>query len=178
MKEWKMDLYTSHINKKHNHMGLFSFTKKDKPAAVNFYANFSLDIRNLDKQFFHQLPNRVAGNGDELKVYKFNNPINDFGFFNELEFIEFPNGNRNVFFISKGHLTKDKVFALGFLIDTLISYFGKDDSNRGKFEAVKELGHMEIFAWSGRAWTSKAKPGVMLDMDDDFTFILTIYSPN
>lgn len=126
-------------------MGLFS------RKQFNVYDELPYDIRNLNKEEFMFLDEETNSNGTKYSIFVkyLDKPF--LGFFNRIEFFEFPDGSRNVFI--KG-LLSDKMDIGEFVvfINKLYENFGEDDMGSGRFDEYNEAREIGNLLWAGRMW--------------------------
>lgn len=148
-------------------MGIFNmFNKEDKVAKKDYsiFDEFSIDIRNLNKEDFIDLDEEINSAGSKIVRYSYSLPLKELELFDSLEFIEFESGERNVFF--KAFIQNMDATPLINLINRLHLAYGKDLLGNEKFED-SEINSIQRLIWTGRLW-DKAKPSITISQETVF----------
>jgi len=146
-------------------MGILDFLKKEnqpvKRLTYDIFSEFSMDIRTLDKNDFIEDGEEINPAGS--KILKFYDYLTEkeLNIFERLEFIEFENGERNIFF--KGFVQDMPILPLKSLANRLYEGLGKDTLGNGKFED-REIEAIQNMNWTGRFY-SETKPPISLSQD-------------
>ncbi|MFT5647281.1 MAG: hypothetical protein ACI976_001971 [Aureispira sp.] len=118
-----------------------------KKSILDF---FNYDLSKLDKEEFIHFETSYNKVGTKIEMYHKFLPNQELGIFNEIEFILFPSGEKNIFFY--GNLdTLDKVSLQRFIIE-LIFIYGKDSSKCGKLTPQEWIKISRGSFWLGRDW--------------------------
>jgi hypothetical protein len=147
-------------------MGIFDLFKKHnrpvKQNSYNIFDEFSMDIRMLDKSEFTKEGEEINSTGSKIIKYCDYLPEKELGIFERLEFIEFENGERNIFF--KGFVHDMPMAPLIDLVNRLYKGLGKDSVNNGQFENW-EIDAIQNMTWTGRFYSNIEFP-ICLSQDD------------
>jgi len=150
-------------------MGLFSKKKKSVLSLIDF------NVSDIDLSTYNFLGNETNSLGTELKSFDkdIDSKINNI--FDRIELIEFPNGERNVFFLGK--ISETKPQDLKKIVNSLVSIYGKDFTNSGKIDTTELNNIYRSGFWTGRTW-DKVSPTVSIDGITDETIKLSILGIN
>lgn len=133
-------------------MGLFDLFKKQEQKAESNYLifdEFTIDVRNLKKEDFIEMGEEVNSDGEKFKLFEYGLPLKEWDIFSNLEFTEFEDGTRNIFFkIFSPNVNAEK---LTEVINKLHKNLGEDLTGFSRF-APSELEDIKKFTWTGRIW--------------------------
>lgn len=111
---------------------------------------FNYDLSELNKEEFLHIESSYNKAGTKIERYYKALPLLELGIFNEIEFILFPSGEKNVFFNGRLNIL-DKALLQRFIMQ-LILICGKDSINCGKLVPNEWIKISRGSYWLGRTW--------------------------
>jgi hypothetical protein len=146
-------------------MGFFSKKKTSVLELLNE------DLSNIDINSYTFIESEITDYGTEIKTYKKDLKLKELGLFISIEFILFPNGEKN--FTLKSDIEKLERSKLKQLVNDLVSFYGYDSSDSGKIENDEIEKIISEKWWLGRTWYN-SKPEVSIYLHDSENLTLTI----
>lgn len=136
---------------------------KKHHAGFKILDQLTFDITKISKADFIEMGEEFTSKGDRYKRYGKSLVRTELEMFNEIELIEFENGDTNVFF--KAPINNVKIQNLANLVEGLHHEFGEDMFGNTGFDSYDENSINRSF-WTGRYWNKKI-PRISIKLMND-----------
>jgi hypothetical protein len=124
-----------------------------KHTGIRTLECLSIDLENISKVDFVEMGEQINSKGVRIKCFAKSLVRTELEMFNEIELMEFENGETNVFL--KAPVANVKIENLSQLVESFHREFGEDMFGNTSFDNFDANSIKRLF-WTGRYWNKRA----------------------